>query len=867
MAITLTLTQVQVDNIHQMYVSYFGRAADNAGAQYWNDVYVAYLNQGLSDDQAVANIAADFALSTEFETNYPVSMTNAEFVDAIYTNVLGRAADDAGKAYWVAQLESGAVSKSTFIVAIVNAVEVQTSGDDVVFLANRVEVSEYFAETVTTSTTEQQTAVMDGVTADAATVTEAKAEADVIANTGSTFTLTTAAQTIIGTSGNDTITGATGTLNSGDTIVDESSTDNDTLNVTYKTADFAATPTISGIENINVTIDAFDGTAATFDATNVTGATITLSSTKLGFNGTAGVAAAGDNNVTAGTNVTTLTVTGLEAGVVNVGAADTVSVTTAAATDVANVTVNGDVGLTVATATDVAINATAASTVTLAAAAATDVVVTGEDVTLEVTAVQVDGDTVTGAAAVVVGLAASADLVDVDAPITLDDDFVGTTVEFADGATVTLGEAQTGILTITGDAANATNSVTVSTAFDLATLDVSDVGLTTTIAVTDAVTIATLTATSNDVVLTGSSHVIVTTSDAASFDASAFTGNLEYTTTVSSDIVLGSGDNEVTIADFDTSVTGQGGADTVDAQLNATADFAAELGAGDDTVKLDIPTGTVAVDFGAGTDTLWLANGADLTGASLNAVSLETVQIENVTTGAADAGVAVDVLGSQLSGLAYTVTTAEAADTVTVNVTADEATTDLGSLTLSKIDAVVITGQATAETIVGTSTVDTIIAAGGADTLTGGAGADVFVFAADDSTEAAMASITDFNIAQFDVFRTESGLVEADAVATDVSAADEDSGTVTASITDGVMTVAGADAANIDTLAEWIDVAEIMVAVDAGVAGTLVFEFNGDTYVYEAGADDAADVVVQLVGVTGIAAVDTVAGVDTLVIA
>lgn len=859
------------DQIQEMYIAYYGRPADPAGLEYWTQQAEA---AGGFNPCILAFGSAPEA------TDLHAGMTTEEMVNSLYNQLFGRDAEAAGLAYWTELIDNGTVPLVNAAWAMINGAQ----GTDADAVANKLAAANDF---MTALDTDAEIAAYSGNTAAAtartwlATVDEtadsltaAEGTMDDTINDimypsvpGETFTLTTAADPVIGTANDDTITAASGTLNSTDLISDSFSNDNDTLNAVYKTADMAATPTISGIENINITIDAFAGTATTFNATNVTGATITLSSTKLGFDGAAGVANAGDNNVTAGTNVDTLTVAGLEAGVVDAGAADTVSVTTAAATDVANVTVNGDVDLTVATATDIAITATAASVVTLTAAAATDVVVTGEDVTLEVTAAQVTTDTITGAAAVVVGTAASADLTGVDAPITLDDDFAATTIDVANGADVTFGEAQTGTVTVAGDAANATNSVTLNTGFDVATLDVQDNGLTTTINATAAVVIATLTATGEDVVLTGADDVEVTTSDAASFDASAFTGNLIYTSTASADIVLGSGENEVTVADADTAVTGLGGADSVDATAVTAANFAAELGAGDDIVKVDAPTGTIAVDFGTGTDTLWLKDAADLTGASLNLVGAEKIEIENVTVGAADAGVAVDVLGSQLSGTSYTVTTTEAADTVAVNVTADAATTDLSTLTLTNIDSVVITGQATAETIKGTSANDEITAGGGADTLTGGAGADEFIFGAGNTSAAAVGTITDFSIAQFDVLNIVTAVVAGDKADVDVKAAitgGTGSEVVTADVVDGILTLSGADAATIDTLTEWQAV--VLLADTAATAETMAFVFGEDTYVMGITAGDAIDNVIKLAGVTDLVAVDTAAGVNTLVI-
>ena len=94
----------------------------------------------------------------------------------------------------------------------------------------------------------------------------------------------------------------------------------------------------------------------------------------------------------------------------------------------------------------------------------------------------------------------------------------------------------------------------------------------------------------------------------------------------------------------------------------------------------------------------------------------------------------------------------------------------------------------------------------------------------------------------------------------------------------------GTDKANVDTLAEWIAVAEAVA--DAGVVATngsdvratMVFEFGGDTYVVQtreydsdatAAVTDASttEAVVKLVGVTGITGVSTTAAANVIDIA
>lgn len=84
--------------IQRLYLGYFLRAADAEGLAYWT----GQLQNGLT----LAEISEQFALSIEFQTRYGQA-DNAAFVDLVYLNVLGRAADGEGRAYWITQLENG----------------------------------------------------------------------------------------------------------------------------------------------------------------------------------------------------------------------------------------------------------------------------------------------------------------------------------------------------------------------------------------------------------------------------------------------------------------------------------------------------------------------------------------------------------------------------------------------------------------------------------------------------------------------------------------------------------------------------------------------------------------------------------------
>jgi len=184
----------------------------------------------------------------------------------------------------------------------------------------------------------------------------------------------------------------------------------------------------------------------------------------------------------------------------------------------------------------------------------------------------------------------------------------------------------------------------------------------------------------------------------------------------------------------------------------------------------------------------------------------------------------------------------------------------------------VLNGAAGNDNIDGGAGADNINGDANADVMTGGTGADVFVIDKTESTEAAMDSITDFKAIaadqDFDTLDLTNITLQGDVTignAVDVKAGTADTDTdVKAYITTGIMKLTGAEAANVNTLAEWFDVAEIMLNAGAGAdaVALLAFEFNGDTYLVgetytHIGTISATDQAVKLVGVTGITGLST----------
>ncbi len=93
MASPTSLTTVQ-----KLYIAYYGRAADAAGQQYWAD-------QLDLAGGSLTGIVDAFANAPEAQALYGSGTSTADRVTVLYQNVLGRAPDEAGLAYYVARVQ------------------------------------------------------------------------------------------------------------------------------------------------------------------------------------------------------------------------------------------------------------------------------------------------------------------------------------------------------------------------------------------------------------------------------------------------------------------------------------------------------------------------------------------------------------------------------------------------------------------------------------------------------------------------------------------------------------------------------------------------------------------------------------------
>lgn len=182
--------------ITAIYVAYFDRAPDPAGLQYWIDQY----NAG----QPLAEIAENFARGAEAVLKYPYLATPdvaspETFITNIYVNLFNRMPDAEGLAYWAAELADG-YPIGKMVLAILNGAQSEAEGGfpDAETITNKLEVGLDWAqaaaelgvgtpgnliaadvdgelEVYDPDSFVSATTILDGVTGDEGSVTDAQA--------------------------------------------------------------------------------------------------------------------------------------------------------------------------------------------------------------------------------------------------------------------------------------------------------------------------------------------------------------------------------------------------------------------------------------------------------------------------------------------------------------------------------------------------------------------------------------------------------------------------------------------------------------------------------------------------------------------
>ena len=177
-----TLTPEDFRTFVEIYIAYFDRAPDAVGLYFWGTV----LAKG---QLTLEQIADDFFTQPETQATYPDLSNNTLFAQEVYQNVLGRDFDAAGLNFWVGALDGGFVTKSQFILELLDGVDAPAQpGDsaetiaqralDAQYLETKTDLGIYYSVILGMSDVEDARDAMALFTGSAASVTAARAEMD-----------------------------------------------------------------------------------------------------------------------------------------------------------------------------------------------------------------------------------------------------------------------------------------------------------------------------------------------------------------------------------------------------------------------------------------------------------------------------------------------------------------------------------------------------------------------------------------------------------------------------------------------------------------------------------------------------------------
>jgi hypothetical protein len=259
-----TSTQLQ-----ELYVAYFGRAADPTGLDYWTE-----------EGTTQAAFAAHMHAQAEFQDAYGSKSVEAQ-VNQIYKNLFDREADVTGLTYWTQQINLGVLKVAEIATHLIWAAQNNSgSTDDKTALENRTNAAVAYTAEVKTSTANilayqptttspwvagdnitEGVSYLSGIDKDTAytaagiTASVAKFNAETAVSGKSLVFTKDVIDTLTGGSGDDTFIGDSATVALADTISGGSGTD--TLKLTA-TMTMPNQTSIEKIELNDFTLAAFD---------------------------------------------------------------------------------------------------------------------------------------------------------------------------------------------------------------------------------------------------------------------------------------------------------------------------------------------------------------------------------------------------------------------------------------------------------------------------------------------------------------------------------------------------------------------------------------------------------------------------------
>lgn len=680
----MAVVTAYVDQVQKAYIAYYGRPADTTGLDYWTNQLSTVGGQWTSLINAFGN-------STE-ATTLMAGLTTEQKVNKLYQQMFGRDADASGLTYYSVGIANGTFTLASVAINVLNG----ASGSDVTTVTNKLTSAKLFTNDLTTAaaiTNYNTTTVADvrtwlaTVTTTAATQASADAAVSAVVNNGSingtTYTLTTGVDTIVGTANNDLIVGTydntggaiTGSLNVADSIDGAGGTDILKVTFTGNTNSTIPAATYKNVEVINAKL-----------AGSTAGKTFTISAANF----------PGATNINSDQSTSTLIVTNLGTG--------------AAIGMIGNATVaNGDVNFAYATATNAATinisNGTTAGTLNNTGASPTTVVVNSTGAANTVT--EIDCGTGTNVTSLTIN--ATTNLT-----ASLDNDYAATSVLTVSGAATAV--------TLTGGAAatfktiNAAGLTAGGVSVALSTTATGFTGG----AGNDTVTTAAITGTAGGINAAGGTAdvlVVNATTDLDTAAEGAYYTNFEVLQTgLTQDVSLVSGITALKLSAGDSkSIT----------KMNATQ-------AADVTVTATKATTTLALTDAIGTAdalTLKLKSSTATTNVGFTAMTIAGFETLNVqaTTGTSGTDSDISFAASGADKLTAVNLAGSTADIAIVGTNSSLAMTVDGSTATGKLAA---SGNfVSGSTISGGAAVDTFTTGTGFATYNGNAGNDLFLSA------------------------------------------------------------------------------------------------------------------------------------------
>ncbi|SHG92644.1 DUF4214 domain-containing protein [Marivita hallyeonensis] len=183
LTVPYSLDPDQIADLASLYIAYFDRAPDALGLYFW----MAAMEEGMSLEE----VSAYFATSTEAENDLELNGSVAEMVSSVFANVLNRAVDDDGLAFWTSALEAGEITRDAFVLEVLRGVEADPApGEaaetsalrlvDNAYLDAKTNLGLYFAGIKGLNDVEEAEALFDGFDGSQSSIVAGKAMVDTL---------------------------------------------------------------------------------------------------------------------------------------------------------------------------------------------------------------------------------------------------------------------------------------------------------------------------------------------------------------------------------------------------------------------------------------------------------------------------------------------------------------------------------------------------------------------------------------------------------------------------------------------------------------------------------------------------------------